>query len=227
MTLLTSKFTFPGYYPYGGSLKPFCLNHTKSKKSGSASVSEVVAYFLKFQYLTNMYIRIRRNLKKSNQNKTVGNNDELYQDYLRSENLVVAESSKTDPVQSEDNNDMNLNNNTITQNNSDLTEEEEDYCTYLEKAIFGSPIGMENVNRENLIVKRNNMGLISKVVSDENKKRSTDEIIKHNLQKVHFYEQNPGCASLEDIFVSHFFISLFTSNWRVYYRYRFVFEAIH
>ncbi|XP_072935829.1 MFS-type transporter SLC18B1-like [Epargyreus clarus] len=188
-----------GYYSYGGPQKPVCLNHIKGKKSGSASVSEVVAYFLKFQYLTNMYIIIRRNLKKSNQIRTVGNNDELYQDYLRSEDLVVAESSKTDQVQAEDN-DININNNAITKNSSDLTEEEEDYCTYLEKVIFGSPIGMENVNRENLIVKRNNAGLISKVVSDENKKRSTDEIIKHNLQKVHFYEQNPGCASLEDIF---------------------------
>lgn len=154
-----------------------------------------------------MYVKIRRNLKKANQNRTVGNN-ELYQDYLRSEDIIDAESSKTNPVQTEDNSNMNINNNTITKNNSDLTEDEEDYCTYLEKAIFGSPIGMENVNRENLIVKRNNAGLISKVVSDENKK-STDEIIKHNLQKVHFYEQNPGCASLEDIFVSDIFFIFF------------------
>lgn len=61
---------------------------------------------------------------------------------------------------------------------------------------------MQNVHMENLMVKRNNSGLINKLVNTEEDRRQSEDIIRHNLEKVQFYEQSQPCESLEDIFVS-------------------------
>ncbi|XP_013148507.1 PREDICTED: MFS-type transporter SLC18B1-like [Papilio polytes] len=176
---------------YGTSYpRQFCLKHIKQKKSGWASAKEVTTYFLKFQYLTNAYIKIRR-LRKRKSNRA---NDELYQNYLGN-----------------DENDNNTQGKELKNGNSainikvnknldcDKIDRQNSYCVYLDNAIFGSPVVMANVNSDNLIVKRNHKGLVAKV-NTEDDRRTSDEIIKHNLQKVHFYEQNPACSSREDIF---------------------------
>lgn len=61
---------------------------------------------------------------------------------------------------------------------------------------------MQNVHMENLVVKRNNSGLISKLVNTDEDKKPSEDIIRYNLEKVQFYEESQGCASVEDIFVS-------------------------
>lgn len=83
------------------------------------------------------------------------------------------------------------------------------YCTYLDEAIFGSPVVMYNVNIDHLKVKKNNKGLISNLMTCADEKKSSNEILKHNIEKVHFYEQNPECSSLEKEFVSKYILMLF------------------
>ncbi|KPI93454.1 MFS-type transporter C6orf192-like [Papilio xuthus] len=176
---------------YGTSYpRQVCLNHIKQKKSGWASAKEVTTYFLKFQYLTNAYIKIRRLRKRKNH----VNSDELYQNYLGND-----ENDNTqDKIIRNGNSAINIKNN--ANHDCDQTDRQDSYCVYLDNAIFGSPVVMANVNSDNLIVKRNHKGLVAKVKTIEDDRRTSDEIIKHNLQKVHFYEQNPACSSREDIF---------------------------
>ncbi|XP_060810383.1 MFS-type transporter SLC18B1-like [Amyelois transitella] len=160
----------------------FCLMHNKSNKSGSASVADAIAYFLKFQYMTDMYIKIRRSRSRRETNKSDQSPD-LYQNYLGNGDVnTVVE------------NEININNNTIPKNNQD------NYCTYLDNAIFGSPVVMENVNMDHLVVKRNNKGLVPKLMSFSDDRRPSGEIIRHNLEKVQFYEQSQSCATAVDIF---------------------------
>ncbi|CAH2068835.1 unnamed protein product, partial [Iphiclides podalirius] len=187
-----------GYNSYGTShIRHACLKHIKHKKSGWASVKEAMTYFLKFQYLTNTYVKIRRLRKMTNKCKE--NNDELYQNYLSEKD--------TDKDLPRDNLsqrccqpaiDIKNNNNNIHE--EDGQTEKDNYCAYLEEAIFGSPAIMKNVNSDNLIVKKKHKGLVAKLITLDDDRRTSDEIIKHNLQKVNFYEQNPACASREDIF---------------------------
>lgn len=59
-----------------------------------------------------------------------------------------------------------------------------------------------DMNKENIIFKRNHKGIVAKLVSSDEGKKPSEEIIEHNIQKVHFYEQVPECTTLEDIFVS-------------------------
>lgn len=155
--------------------------HNK-KKSGSASVASAVAYFLKFQYLTDAFVKLKsRKRRKSSQNC------ELYQNYLQDKKKLLKK-----------NNNVTINNNVIPKRNK----AENNYCNYLEEAIFGSPVVMDNVDMEHLIVKSNNKGLVPKLLSCDDERRPTDDIIRHNLEKVQFYEQNQTCESVDDIFVS-------------------------
>lgn len=166
-----------------------CL-HSKRSKSGSASVGEALAYFLKFQYLTDLYVRIRKSKKKQKHTTTCTNNT-LYQNYL--ENEKKTESSEV----------VNINNNVTRYRSS-----EDNYCAYLDNAIFGSPTVMENLNTEHLMVKRNNKGLIPVLLACDEEKKTSGEIIRHNLQKVQFFEQNQTCTTaMENIFVSFNFCS--------------------
>ncbi|XP_049888020.1 MFS-type transporter SLC18B1-like [Pectinophora gossypiella] len=171
---------------YGTSATPsrkICVAH-KNRKSGWASVSDSLAYFLKFQYLSEAYARVRRphNRRTSNQNT------DLYQNYLNDDKTEKHDSNTKESATQ--NTDV-FNNNTLQKSSEDS------YCAYLENAIFGSPVGMEN-NMENVVVKRHNSGLVSRL-DCEDSGRPTDDIIRHNLEKVQFYEQ--ACDSLEqDIF---------------------------
>lgn len=132
-----------------------------------------------------MYTHIRRrsHIKRSSQSSDPSPNSESYQNYLEDQPAP----EKTDAI--------NINNNFISKN-------EDKYCLFLDNAIFGSPEVMQNVHMENLMVKRNNSGLISKLVNTGEGKRPSEDIIRHNLEKVQFYEQSQACASVEDIFVS-------------------------
>ncbi|CAG9575981.1 unnamed protein product [Danaus chrysippus] len=169
------------YYVYGTSpLKQLCLTHN-TKENGSASIGDIVTNFLKFQYLTNTYIKLRKFYNKYKKNQS-DNNEDLYQNYL--ENAEEAENYE----QHESIKESKCN---------DVKEPENSYCSYLDKTIFG-PVVMK-MNKENIIIKRNNKGIVSKIITLAEDKRPSHEIIKHNLQKVHFYEQSPGCAKI-DIF---------------------------
>ncbi|XP_068628607.1 MFS-type transporter SLC18B1-like isoform X2 [Battus philenor] len=184
-----------GYSTCGAShLKPACLKHIKQKKSGWASAKEIMSYVLKFQYLTNIYIKIRRMYKTKNNFREHYNG--LYQNYLEvPENIPNIRND----VNVNSNIDMKVNNNSHHRTCGD-TDARNGYCEYLDNAIFGSPAVMENVNSDNLIVKRNHKGLVAKLVTTDIDRRTTEEILEHNLQKVHFYEQNSSCSSREDIF---------------------------
>lgn len=169
---------------YGASPpRHFCLLHNKSNKSGSASVADAIAYFLKFQYLTNMYAKLRRSRKSHGETSS---NSELYQNYLNGD----VKSKDTDEK------DPNINNNTLPKN------EVNSYCTYLDEAIFGSSVVMHNVNMDHLVVKKNNKGLVPKLFTCDDERQTSGEIIRHNLEKVQFYEQSQTCDSTKDIFVS-------------------------
>lgn len=169
-----------------------------------------MTYFLKFQYLTNAYVKIQK-LRKS-RHRFKENNEELYQNYL-AENETSKDNSQNNLSQRSRQSAVDIRNNN---NNFDeihtQTNKRDNYCAYLEDAIYGSPVIMENVNSDNLIVKKNHMGLVAKLVTHDDDKRTSDEIIKHNLQKVHFYEQNPACISEDDIFVSANAVILFFLN---------------
>ncbi|XP_012544555.1 MFS-type transporter SLC18B1 [Bombyx mori] len=163
------------------SLKHVCLVHNKSKKSGYATVTGAVGYFLKFQYLTNVCAKIKQSTNKRKHSEI--NENQLYQNYLGNTE------TNTDNEKS-----LNINNNLMQK------QENGSYCTYLDEAIFGSPVVMYNVNIDHLKVKKNNKGLISNLMTCADEKKSSNEILKHNIEKVHFYEQNPECSSLEKEF---------------------------
>lgn len=149
-----------------------------------------------------MYIKIRRN-KAEKLNSNTANNEESYQNYLDNSEEVLSDNSKVTSKEKVDENECAYTNNSIIENGQ-CQNHEDSYCAYLDKTIFG-PMVMK-MNKENVIIKRNNKGLIAKFISFNEEKRPSNEIIKHNLQKVHFYEQSPECATLEDIFVSNYFI---------------------
>ncbi|XP_045761273.1 MFS-type transporter SLC18B1-like [Maniola jurtina] len=169
------------YYLYGNppTNQMFFL-HKKGEKSGSASIADIMAYFLKFEYLTDVYVRIRKSRNRSKP-RSLPNSDQLYQNYLGN---------------NDEEEEKNENSKGIIANGGSKSNEDS-YCSYIDKAIFGPVIDM---NDENVIIKRNNKGLVAKLVTHEDVKRPSDEIIEHNLQKVHFYEQSPECTTLDDIF---------------------------
>ncbi|KOB73752.1 putative synaptic vesicular amine transporter [Operophtera brumata] len=169
---------------YGSSPpRHFCLLHNKSNKSGSASVSDAIAYFLKFQYLTNIYIRIRKARRKSHVSQ-ISEDSNLYQNYMENGANAHETCEKT-----------NINNNIIPN-----PAENNIYCEYLEEAIFGSPAVVQNLNTDHLKMKKNKQGLIANLNACDTAKSTSDEIIKHNVEKVHFYEQSRACDSVEDVF---------------------------
>ncbi|XP_022122887.2 MFS-type transporter SLC18B1 [Pieris rapae] len=170
--LISNACTGNGPHKYGITSQKICLLHNKSRKSGSASVAEMLEYVLKFQFLTNIYVKIWK-IKNRQRNGTV--NEELYQNYL--------DENKTD-----NKNDELVN----TENEDDSCDNK--YCNFIDKAIFGP-----TVNNNCVIVKPNNTGIVTKSINNV-ERRSTNEIIRHNLQKVLFYEQNSPCTSTEDIF---------------------------
>lgn len=86
-------------------------------------------------------------------------------------------------------------------NNINVRNKAHDYCSYLDDAIFGSPDVVKNVTLDNLKVKRHNKGLVAMGMACDDERSTTDEIIKHNIEKVQFYEQDV-CPSFEDVFVS-------------------------
>ncbi|CAH2268750.1 jg23773 [Pararge aegeria aegeria] len=179
------------YYLNGNSqTNQMFFMHKKNGKNGSASIADVIAYFLKFEYLTDVYVRIRKSRNKS-KTKALSHCDQLYQNYL-GKNENDGEEEKKDNFK--DNNRVLSNNVTA---NGQSQSNEDSYCSYIDNAIFGSVT--TRMNDENVIVKRNNKGLVTKLVTYD-EQRPSDEIIKHNLQKVHFYEQSPECTTLDDIF---------------------------
>ncbi|CAK1599987.1 unnamed protein product [Parnassius mnemosyne] len=186
-----------GYSSCGTSPpKHVCLKHIKQKKSGWATVKEVMTNILKFQYLTNIYIKLRRFRKSKNKLRS---NGELYQNYLEDNKNDKNTWNNVDKNSKNAAIDIKLNNNNIHQNCGQAGAEDS-YCAYLENAIFGSPVVMQNINSDNLIVKNNHKGLVAKLMTIDEDRRNSDEIIKHNLQKVQFYENNAACTSREDIF---------------------------
>ncbi|CAH2099739.1 unnamed protein product [Euphydryas editha] len=183
------------YYVVQNSLyKKVCLKHNKSRKSGSASVADKVAYFLKFQYMTDIYVTIRKLTAKKSKSNSLTNNEELYQNYLENDN--ERNCSVHSNISTLNEKEDSVVNNVIE--DCQFQNKEDTYCAYLDKTIFG-PVAMQ-MKKENIIIKRNNKGLVAKLVTFDEKKRPSDEIIEHNLQKVHFYEQGPECATLENIF---------------------------
>lgn len=119
-------------------------------------------------------------------------NKQLYQNYMETQSECTRNVKSRSAV-------VNINNNTHRTNSN----EDVDYCSYLDEAIFGSPVIMENVNMDHIKVKRHNKGLISNIVDCDIVRKPPEEIIKHNIEKIHFYEQQPECTSTkDDIFVS-------------------------
>ncbi|CAG4923954.1 unnamed protein product [Colias eurytheme] len=171
---------------YGTTSQKICLLHSKSKKSGSASVAEILEYILKFQFLTNIYIKIWR-LKNRHKSKPI-QSDELYQNYFAPEN-VNCDNTLKEPKPT-------VNEGTHINNNNGNAPDEDSYCSFIDNAIFGPASKTNN----GLIMKRNNAGLVVRLANNQEEARSTDEIIKHNLQKVLFYEQNNPCLLTDDIF---------------------------
>ncbi|CAH0406057.1 unnamed protein product [Chilo suppressalis] len=169
-------------YSYGMSpVKHFCFIHNKSNKSGAASIADGVIYFLKFQFLTDIYIKIRKSHRKKSQCVT----SVLYQNYLEE-----SEVKKEDPSDSR----------TANNNVNKFCNSENKYCAYLESAIFGSHDVVENLHTDHLKVKNYHHGLVPALLVCDEEKKSSGEIIRHNLEKVQFYEQNQSCNSIESIF---------------------------
>lgn len=124
-------------------------------------------------------------------NSNVSHSD-LYQEYLKRGEGDVFKDTVT-------NNGINENNNKINENTIPRADT---YCTYLENAIFGSPAVLEHLNLDNLLVKRHHHGLISKTENPDAGKMRSEDIIRHNLEKVNFYEKNNQCSP-GNIFVSY------------------------
>lgn len=202
-----------------------CLTHFKGNKSGSASVADVIAYILKFEFVINMYIRIRRSRKRPLPTTAPAPTNQLYQNYLEEEIRDRHESRenghvtcRNGPIDIEDRSEFN-DNCQVTHTNSSLdidnskninnSKARDDYCNYLDEAIFGSPVILKNVTMDNLKVKRNSKGLVAKAIVCDEEKKTSNEIIKHNIEKVQFYEQDV-CPTYEDIFVSIFNILTLT-----------------
>lgn len=138
--------------------------------------------------MTDIYVSIRRSRRPPE--TIVSNDGDFYQNYIEDteENTNLVK-NKSEPI--------------IINNNSEQATNENSYCAYLDEAIFGSPVVVHNVNMDNLKVKKYNKGLVSTAAPYEDHMSLSNEIIRHNIQKVHFYEQNQECETLEDIFVSN------------------------
>ncbi|CAK1548418.1 unnamed protein product [Leptosia nina] len=173
-----------GSHNYGATSHKICLQHNKNRKSGSASVTETLEYILKFQYLTNIYVKIWK-LKNRHRNGTL-KSEELYQNYMNDEEKIIRNEKKEEPNVSKNKNDGKLGDSVC----------ENEYCSFIDNVIFGP----DSQNNNSVIMKRNNAGIVSKLTNSADERRPTDEIIRHNLQKVLFYEQNSPCTSTEDIF---------------------------
>ncbi|KAJ2943804.1 hypothetical protein O0L34_g8124 [Tuta absoluta] len=170
-----------GFSAYGTNFpsRKLCI-HNK-RKSGYATVTDGVAYFLKFQYITDAYVKIRR---RSKSRRHTYPNTEPYQNYLNKEK----NHKKTDSV-----------NKKFTPKRRDsIPKRRESYCEFLENTIFGSPAVLKNI--DDLTIKRNNKGIVAKLKCDDDKRKPTDDIIRHNLEKIQFYEQTQPCMSMDDIF---------------------------
>lgn len=189
----------PGYH--GASpTKHICLLHSKNTRGFSASIADGVAYILKFQYLTNTFAWIRRHNEEP---PPTPPNAELYQNYLRAvEKEQRSNSQKYGGV--------NINNNAIQNAQSSPSSSEGDtYVTFLENALFGSPESAETL--DHLVVKRNNKGLMQKFLPSIDERRPSEDILRHNVEKVTFYEQNQNCEA-DDIFVSTYLINSININ---------------
>lgn len=194
--LLTS-FNFTISSPsgqYGTSpTKHFCLLKNKSNKSGSASVADIFAYILKFDYITNTFSRLRKLRKKPSENTY----NVSYQNYLEIDNNNVNENDQSTSTVNNNNEEERI----TSGRKVEQFNEDDQYFKFLETVIFGSPTSMEPVHLNHLFVKKNNKGLVPKFAPC-GERRPSEEILKHNLDKVQFYENSPQCASLEDVFVS-------------------------
>ncbi|XP_073945786.1 MFS-type transporter SLC18B1-like isoform X1 [Choristoneura fumiferana] len=184
--LLTScsRYSKNCYYPNATSTPiGLCIKHKSPNKSGSASITDTVVNILKFQYVTNVIVEIRKKSKPVNSNVRVPNSD-LYQDYLKREEGDVIKKTLTSSCINENNNKTD-----------ELTTPDADtYCSYLENAIFGSPAVLEHLNLDNLLVKRHHHGLVSKTENPNAGMMRSEDIIRHNLEKVNFYEKNNQCS---------------------------------
>lgn len=147
-----------------------------------------------------MFAKIRTLRKNKEKTYSIELNNDLYQNYLKNE---------SDEINIRENLFNSLNNNNDGEGNLNDPviqihefNEEDQYFKFLDKIIFGSPSNMEPVDMSNFFVKKNNKGLVSKLSTCENSRRPSEEILRHNYQKVLFYEQNPQCDTLEDVFVS-------------------------
>ncbi|XP_063393718.1 MFS-type transporter SLC18B1-like [Cydia fagiglandana] len=171
------------YYPYDTSTpKRLCIKHRNPNKSGSASVAETIVHILKFEFVTNTLFEIR----KRNQSNSSSSNAGLYQNYL----------GRADEEHLNNNNKYhNLDSNQIKSKDRVSV----DYCSYLENAIFGSSAILENVHLDNLLVKRNNKGLVSTMTNNCSDRKSTEDILRYNLEKVNFYENIEPCPPMDNI----------------------------
>ncbi|XP_041974189.1 MFS-type transporter SLC18B1-like [Aricia agestis] len=156
-----------------GPSRQICVVHNKNK-SGSASVASVVAYFLKFQYLTDLCIKIRLLTSKPDEY----DREELYQNYLENDKKESGEGDLQKNIR--DGTNKNQANGKGNRNG---------FCLYLDR---------EDDGGSDVVVKRNNTGVVTKL--DGGDRQLPDDIIRHNLQKVQFYEQSPTCFSNENIF---------------------------
>ncbi|GBP22929.1 MFS-type transporter SLC18B1 [Eumeta japonica] len=167
------------------SSKPICFVHnSRGNKPESVSIADVLTYFFKFSFITNAFTRIRESFSRiENSNSEL----ESYQNYSSNEVEVIKNDKRIEDKSEEIT--INNNNNEIkgySKKNSECNK----YCEFLENAIFGSPA--EEQHLENLVVKKDSKGLVSRLSTSIDKPPS-EEILKHNLQKVLFYEQSPPC----------------------------------
>lgn len=170
--------------------KHFCLMR-KANKSGAASISDVISYFLKFQYLTNGFAKIRMLFKK----KEEAQSEMLYQNYFNNNDRIINTHQNGFNNNNDGESGILIPKRTVHEIN-----EEDQYFSFLENVIFGSPSNMEPVNLNHLFVKKNNKGLVPKLLTCADSRRTSEEMLRHNLEKVCFYEQNPQCGVLDDVF---------------------------
>lgn len=175
-------WSLPGFYGTSPT-RHTCMARGKRHRSASASIADVAAYFLKFQYLTNAFAWLRR------PHAPTAPPTELYQNYLANkERNPKRERNRRVQAKSQ-----------LNAHECRTAAERDRYMKFLEDAIFGSPEVVDNL--EYLVVKRHNKGLVPKLLSSETR-RPSEDILRHNMEKVIFYEQNQACSTRDNIFVS-------------------------
>lgn len=179
------------------------MAHNKNRRSFSASIADGAAYFLKFQYLTNAFAWMRRSRDTS---PPTAPSTDLYQNYLTTTDQEKSVKKRL-LSKSERNNNRDRGKSQLNASESETLEERNRYMKFLENTIFGSPDIVENL--EYLVVKRDNKGLVPKLLSSETR-RHPEDILRHNLEKVVFYEQNQACSTRDDIFVSTYLTNCFS-----------------